>query len=271
VRVARLARAARSRERQITTFRIVAGAGLVDRPRRTRWPARLDVVQSASGAALALFMWGHMAFVASILVSEDLMWRITRFFEGYYFFGRSYPGIVSVIVACIAALVVAHALLALRKFPASYAQWRAYRTHMRSMRHEDTTLWWIQAVTGFALFFLVTVHLFQMLSHPGAIGPYESADRVWTGRWWPLYLVLLFAVELHGGIGLYRVAVKWGAFEGDDPARSRVLLKRVKWGLTAFLLVLGIATLAAYMRIGYLHADRAGEPYVPASAQKAGP
>src|SRR5262249_42288316 len=103
-------------------------------------------------------------------------------------------------------------------------------------RHEDTTLWWVQAVTGFALFFLASVHLYQMLVHPGNIGPYESADRVWSGRWWPLYLVLLFAVELHGGVGLYRLVVKWGWFEGEDPNRTRELLKRFKWGITVFFL-----------------------------------
>jgi hypothetical protein len=27
--------------------------------------------------------------------------------------------------------------------------------------------------------------------------PYESPDRVWSYRWRPLYLVPLFAVELH--------------------------------------------------------------------------
>jgi fumarate reductase subunit C len=106
-----------------------------------------------------------------------------------------------------------------------------------------------------------------MLMHPGAIGPYESADRVWTGRWWPLYLVMLFAVELHGGIGLYRLAVKWGWFGTGDAARTRVLLKRAKWALTAFFLVLGLATLGAYMKIGHAHADRAGEPYVPSFVQ----
>ena len=55
------------------------------------------------------------------------------------------------------------------------------------MRHEDTTLWWVQVVTGFALFFFASAHLYQMLMHPGDIGPYESADRVYSGRWWPLY------------------------------------------------------------------------------------
>jgi fumarate reductase subunit C len=160
-------------------------------------------------------------------------------------------------------MFVLHGLLAMRKFPANYHEFREFRSHQKMLRHGDTTLWWVQAVTGFALFFLASVHLYQMLAHPGDIGPYESADRVWSGRWWPLYLVLLFAVELHGGVGLYRLAVKWGWFEGEDPNRTRVLLKRLKWGITVFFLALGLTTLAAYMKIGHEHRDRVGERYVP--------
>ena len=52
-------------------------------------PARLDLMQSASGLFLGLFMWGHMVLVASILLGKDAMYTITRFFEGYYFFGCS--------------------------------------------------------------------------------------------------------------------------------------------------------------------------------------
>ena len=52
-------------------------------------------------------MWGHMFFVSSILISKDAMWTITKFFEGYFFFGRSYPVIVSVVVAGVIALLVA--------------------------------------------------------------------------------------------------------------------------------------------------------------------
>jgi fumarate reductase subunit C len=245
----------------------IAGVGLAERPRKSRIPARLDFLQSATGLALGLFMWGHMFFVSTILVSKDFMWTVTKMFEGYFLLGTAYPGIVSVIVFIVLVLFLAHAFLAVRKLPISYRQWAAYRGHMRLMRHEDTTLWWVQAVTGFMLFFLVTVHLYQMLMHPGMIGPYESADRVWTGRWWPLYLVMLFAVELHGGIGLYRLAVKWGWFERGDADATRAVLKKVKWALTAFFLVLGLATLGAYMKIGYEHADRAGERYVPASVQ----
>jgi hypothetical protein len=80
---------------------VIAGLDLGDRPRKSRWPARMDVAQSLSGLVLALFMWGHMFFVASILVSKDFMWTVTKMFEGYFIFGKAYPGIVSVLVAVI--------------------------------------------------------------------------------------------------------------------------------------------------------------------------
>ena len=239
--------------------------------RKSRWPARLDWLQSASGLLLALFMWGHMFFVSSILLGKDAMWTVTRFFEGYFIFGRSYPWIVSIVVAAVVALLVVHAMLAVRKFPISYGQYRSFRTHANAMKHADTTLWWWQVLTGFAMFFLVTIHLHAMLTRPDRIGPFESADRVWSEHYWPLYLVLLFAVELHGGIGLYRLALKWGWFAGSRPDVARRRLKALKWGLTVFFLVLGLATLAAYVRIGIEHAPRAGERYVPTWATPAPP
>ena len=78
---------------------LIAGVGLSDQARKSHWPARLDLAQSASGLVLALFMWVHMAFVSSILLGRDAMWTVTKFFEGYFFFGRSYPWIVSTAVA----------------------------------------------------------------------------------------------------------------------------------------------------------------------------
>jgi fumarate reductase subunit C len=226
------------------------------------WPARLDLLQSATGLALGLFMWVHMLFVASILLGKDAMWVVARFFEGYFFFGRSYPGIVAGLVSVVVVLFVAHAALALRKLPSSARQYRVFRDHRHAMRHADTRLWWWQAATGFALFFLASVHLYTMLANPEAIGPYASSDRVWSGRLWPLYLVLLFVVEVHAGIGLYRLAVKWGLLGSAAPG-GRIRLRRLKTALTAFFLVLGLAALAVYARIGFEHRDRAGERYQP--------
>jgi len=243
---------------------LIAGVGLADRVRASRWPARLDLAQSGTGLALALFMWAHMAFVSSILISKDAMWTVPRFFEGYFLFGTSHPWIVSVAVASIIVLIVVHAALAMRKFPGTYRQFRTFRAHMGMLRHEDTSLWFWQVFTGFALFFLASVHLYIMPTRPDRIGPFESSDRVWSDRMWPLYILLLLAVEFHGGIGLYRLAVKWGWFAGGDADVTRHRLKIVKWAMTTFFLVLGFATLAAYVKIGIEHEGRYGERYVPA-------
>jgi fumarate reductase subunit C len=232
--------------------------------RASPWPARLDLLQSGSGLLLALFMWVHMLFVSSILIGNDAMWVVARFFEGYFVLGRRVPALVALVVATVAALFIAHAALALRKFPASHAEYRTFRLHMKGLRHEDTTLWYWQVVTGFALFFLASLHLGTMLTRPGRIGPFESGDRVWTDLMWPVYLVMLFAVELHGGVGLYRLALKWGWFSGPDANATRRRLRTLKWTLTAFFIVLGLATLAAYVRIGIGHAGHYGEPYAPA-------
>jgi fumarate reductase subunit C len=250
------------------TIDLIAGAGLADKTRKSRLPARLDFLQSASGLFLALFMWLHMIFVSSILLGKDAMYTITKFFEGYYFFGESYPGIVSGVVAVVFFIFIAHAALAMRKFPINYRQYKLFRGHMRMMRHEDTSLWFVQVYTGFAMFFLGSVHLYIMLTHPEQIGPYGSADRVWSGLMWPLYILLLLAVELHGGIGLYRLAVKWGWLEGKNPNETRKKLKKAKWGLTIFFLTLGFLSLAAYIKIGIEHSDRVGEPYVPAGLEQ---
>ena len=231
--------------------------------RLRHWPARLDLLQSGTGVLLGLFMWVHMFFVASILLGKDAMWTVARMFEGYFVFGSSQYWLVSLLVATVATLFVAHAALALRKFPASYRQYRSYRDHLKDMRHEDTTLWYWQVVTGFALFFLASVHLYIMLTRPDRIGPYGSADRMWSDLMWPLYLVMLFAVEFHGGVGLYRVALKWGWFERGDPVATRRRLRLLKWSLTAFFLVLGLATLVAYVKIGIEHAPNYGQPYEP--------
>jgi fumarate reductase subunit C len=233
--------------------------------RKSRWPARLDWLQSASGLALGLFMWGHMFFVSSILLGKDAMWHVTKFFEGYHLFGRAMPWLVSIVVAVIIVLFIGHALLAVRKFPINYRQYRAYADHKNAMRHGDTTLWWWQVITGFALFFVR-----RPVRHAVASG-HDRTERRATGSG-PAFLAALHPAvrgRLHAGIGLYRLAVKWGWFAGPDPNATRKRLKTLKWALTVFFLVLGFATLAAYIKIGIAHAGNYGQPYVPAALQAA--
>jgi len=232
--------------------------------KKSHWPARLDKAQSLSGAALGFFMWTHLVLVSSILISKDAMMKLSRFMElGFLKPGErhAYPIAVSAVAFGVFTLFVAHAGLAMRKFPATWKQHRIFRSHMDMMQHSDTRAWYTQVLTGFIMFFLGSVHLYVMMSRPDNIGPYESADRVWSYHFWPLYFVLLFAVELHGAIGMYRVAVKWGLFNGNDVRKTRRNLKVAKSLITVFFLTLGLASLAAYIKIGMEHAGRVGEPY----------
>jgi len=232
--------------------------------RKSRMPARMDLIQSLSGLALGLFMWVHLLLVSSILISKDAMLRVTRLLEGSFDPTEGgYPILVTGAAMGVLLLFVVHAGLAMRKFPANWKQLQVMRKHVKTMRHPDTTQWWIQAVTGFVMFFLGSAHLIIMASNADKIGPQLSADRFVSYGLWPLYLVLLFAVELHGAIGLYRLAIKWGIFDGKDPRKNRKRLKKLKWTLTVFFLTLGVLSFAAYVKIGIENVDknRVGQHY----------
>jgi fumarate reductase subunit C len=231
--------------------------------KKSRVPAKIDYVQSATGLILGLFMWGHMLFVSTILISKDFMYGVTKFFEADFLFDGGKPIIVSLIAMAIFIIFIVHAALGMRKLPGNFKQYQVMKAHSEHMEHEDTKLWFIQAFTGFAMFFLGSVHLYIIMTHSDAIGPYASADRVWSEYMWPLYILLLLAVEFHGTIGLYRLCVKWGWFDGENPKATRVKLKKIKKALTWFFLILGFTTLLAYMKIGYEHSDKVGEKYTP--------
>ena len=234
--------------------------------KKSRMPAKLDYFQSGSGLILGLFMWGHMLMVSSILISKDFMYSVTKFFEGSFLFEGGAPILVSGFAFFIFVVFIVHAFLGMRKLPANYKQYKVIKETASNLNHEDTKLWFIQAFTGFAMFFLGSIHIYIIMTNPDQIGPYASADRIWSGWMWPLFILLLLAVEFHGTIGLYRLCVKWGWFDGDDPRKTRKTLKKVKNYLTWFFLILGFTTLGAYMKIGYDHADKAGERYVPSTA-----
>ncbi|MFQ5697559.1 MAG: fumarate reductase cytochrome b subunit [Myxococcota bacterium] len=236
----------------------------VERLEKSRMPARLDLIQSISGLALAVFMWTHLVLVASILAGKDAMLWVTHLMEASFLKPDEpggYPIIPAIIALGVFALFMLHAVLAMRKFPSSWRQHRIFRSQMKMMHHTDTNQWYLQAVTGFVMMFIGSVHIYIMFTQADNIGPYASADRFVTGMLWPLYLVLLFCVELHAAVGVYRLAVKWGVFDGRDPTLTRKRLKLAKNGMSAFFLVLGVLTFAAYVKIGIEHRDHAGERY----------
>jgi fumarate reductase subunit C len=224
---------------------------------RNRWPALLDALGSGTGLALAVFMLLHTLFAASILLGPEAMGTMAKAFEGYYLFGRTSVAPVIVVTLLVTALFAVHAALSIRRMPGTYRQYVAMRRARAELRHPDTTLWWWQVVTGFVLMFLAGIHLFGVLAHPERLNPAGAAEHVWSGRAWLLYVVLLPAVELHLGIGLYRLAMKWGWFDGRRPSETRRRLKIAMWALIGSYVALGTAGLVAYVRLGIALADGA--------------
>ena len=230
---------------------------LDNKTKKSRIPAWLDITQSGTGLVLGLFMWVHMLLISSILLGTGSFNFVANIMELSFLSptGEGYPLAVVLAVLGVFALFILHAGLGMRKFPNSYKQYKAVRSQMKLLNHEDTNLWFYQVLTGFIMFFAGSVHLYIMLTHP-EIGPYISAERVAISNMWPLYLILLVAVEYHGAIGLYRLCMKWGWFVGKDAKQSRAKLKKLKKILTAFFLVLGILSLIVFILIGIKNKDK---------------
>ncbi len=229
---------------------------------KSRMPARIDFLQSVSGLLLALFILFHLVFEGSILLGKEAMYRLTKMFEGEPFIEGGEPLIISVLAFIIFALFILHAGIALRKFPSSYREYRRYIEHKALLNHNDTNLWYIQITTGFIMFFLGSIHLYMMMTQPENIGPYASSDRIYSDWMWPMYLVLLISVVLHAGIGVYRLIIKWGWFDGKDPRGNRQRSRKIAKVLVGLYLLLGLASLGTYMKIGYEHQNDYGKRYV---------
>lgn len=75
-----------------------------------------ELLSGASGLILALFMWGHMILVGSILTGERGFNWLAGMLEIYY--------IAQPTVVVVLALFLVHAALASRKIPAQLAERR---------------------------------------------------------------------------------------------------------------------------------------------------
>nr|WP_321268083.1 fumarate reductase cytochrome b subunit [uncultured Sulfurimonas sp.] len=226
-------------------------------------PARLDFIQSSTGLILGLFIMGHILFESSILISNEMMYKVTIMFEGYYFFGEKYPGIISFLAASIFIIFIVHAGVALKKFPNNYRQYKTMRNHTISMKHEDTSLWVVQIMSGFIMLFIGSVHLYTMMAEPSNIGPLASAYRVVHENMAPLYFLLLLSVVSHAFIGLYRLALKWGFMEGENTKISRKRFKFLMKSFIAIYIVVGSLSLTKYIYIGYTNDFEVTQRYQP--------
>ncbi len=222
-----------------------------------------ELISGTSGLALAVFMWGHMFLVGSILTGAAGFDWVARSLEDYY--------IAQPTVFAVFALFVIHAAMASRKIPAQLRERRQMRTLAHQLRshpgraappalsdirlqpHLESLLWIWQVRTGMAILVLGSFHIVLLTLDvlTPLFGTRTGIEAVSTfarvqGGLWPLYAILLICVEFHVSVGLYRLAVKWGA----GAHLSRATLARLE--RIMLLGFLGLGLLALVVLAGWL-------------------
>jgi fumarate reductase subunit C len=186
-----------------------------------------------------------MVLVGSILTGERGFNWLAGMLEDYYI---AQPTVLAIFI-----LFLVHAALAARKIPAQLAQRRQMIKLGRELKassgfdpHVESLLWIWQVRTGMLILVLGSFHvillsmdtLTPLFGERIGIEAVTSVARVSAGLWLP-YAILLVCVEFHAGVGLYRLAIKWGA--GKLLARNtlRILEHILLW----FFLGLGAVVL----------------------------
>ncbi|MFP3912937.1 MAG: hypothetical protein ACLFUT_12755, partial [Desulfobacteraceae bacterium] len=198
--------------------------------------AFFDWLQMLTGAGLILFMWSHMVLVASVNLGADAMNTLAYFFEATYMAQVGGP--------IIGFTFLLHFLLAARKVPFRAEQQSTIWKHSRMLHHADTWLWLVQVVTAMIILIMGSIHMWTVLTDL-PITAAKSAARIQGGFWLVFYLILLPMVELHVGIGFYRIGVKWGFIK----RRNRKGGKKIEKILTGIFILIGLITIVRFMTL----------------------
>ncbi|MDX2413337.1 MAG: hypothetical protein QNK34_15400 [Woeseiaceae bacterium] len=222
-----------------------------------------ELISGGTGLLLALFMWGHVILVGSILTGERGFDWIATMLEDYY--------IAQPTVIIIFAMFLVHAVFAARKIPSQLRERRRLFELARGLKHSgreyvptrtayspfrphlESMLWIWQVRTGMVMLVLGSFHLILLgvdVMTPlfGDVAGIESGTtlaRVGAGLWLP-YAILLLCVEFHASVGLYRLAVKWGA----GLWMSRQTMRRIEQVI--FWVVLGLGGLTLIVLAGWI-------------------
>jgi fumarate reductase subunit C len=202
-----------------------------------------ELISGASGAVLTVFMWGHMVLVGSILLGQRGFDWMALQLEHYY--------IAQPTVLAIFALFIVHAVFASRKIPAKLRERQqvialSKDLHRSWQPHIDSLLWIWQVRTGVVILVLGSFHIIllgldvftPLYGEHAGIESATTLARVAAGLWLP-YAALLLCVEFHASVGLYRLAIKWGAGQ----TLSRRTLSLIERFLFWLILVFGTVTL----------------------------
>jgi fumarate reductase subunit C len=174
--------------------------------------------------------------VASVNLGAGAMNAVARFFEETYMAQVGGP--------IIGFTFLLHFLLAARKVPFRMEQQATIWKHSRMLHHMDTWLWLIQAFTAMVILIMGSIHMWTVLSTL-PITAAKSAARIQGGFWFVFYLILLPMVELHVGIGFYRIAVKWGLIR----RKTRKGFKKFENILTGIFILIGLITIIRFLTL----------------------
>jgi fumarate reductase subunit C len=182
-----------------------------------------ELISGVSGLMLAMFMWGHMFFVGSILLGTRGFDWIAESMEIVYI---AQPTVIAILI-----LFLVHAAFAARKIPAqlkerrrfyqlarelrsSSKEWRADKTIMPA--HVESWLWIWQVRSGMVLLVLGSFHLVLMMldiftplfGDRVGIEAITSMARTQSGLVW-MYAVMLLCVEFHAGVLIHLWRFSW--------------------------------------------------------------
>lgn len=206
-----------------------------------------ELVSGASGLLLALFMFGHSLLVGSILTGTAGFDWVALTLELYFI---AQPTVVVILV-----LFLLHAFAAGRKIPArlrdrqkmiAVAKRLAARGAGPQVVHTESLLWIWQVRTGLIILVLGSFHLglialdvlTPLFGERSGIEAATTLARERAGLW-IVYAVLTVCIAFHTAVGLYRLAVKWGAGARLPRRALRVAEHVILWGM----LGLGAVTL----------------------------
>ena len=174
--------------------------------------SRLDFWQALSGACLAIFVCFHLIFEGSVVISPAITDWIGWAMEVTY--------VAQIAAPVVLLLIIFHFWIAARKMP------------------------FVQVLTAVVILAGAFFHVYTVMTDL-PIEVIKSAQRLHMG-WWLFYVFFLPCTILHTGIGIYRIAVKYGFLSKE----KRYFWRGVIWSGMGCYLVLGTCALIRVWFIG---------------------
>ena len=191
---------------------------------------RLDFWQAASGAVLALFVCVHLVLEGTVVLSPALTNGIAWLLE--------VTMLAQVVAPVIMLLILFHFYIAARKMPFRANELCIFVQHSKGLKELDTWLWLVQVFTAIIILAGTFYHVYGVMTDL-PINVAGSAKRLHSG-WLAFYVVFLPCVILHTGIGVYRIAVKYGVCVKS----AKDMCRKWIWIVMGCYLLLGSLALA---------------------------